>query len=116
MADVVWVPPPERIEQANLTRLARRLGCDGYAELHRLSIDDPERFWPAVVVDMGIAFSERWRTVVDTSDGPEWARWFSGGRVNIARACVHRWAGERPSDEAAVFLAEDGVRRSLTYA
>src|SRR5215210_2683674 len=116
MADVVWVPPPERIERANLTRLARRLGCEGYADLHRLSVEEPERFWPAAIDDMGIEFSERWRSVEDTSDGPEWARWFVGGRVNVARVCVHRWADERPDDEAAVFLGEDGDRRSLSYA
>ena len=116
MADVVWVPPPERIERANLTRLARRLGCDGYAELHRVSIEEPDRFWPAIVEDMGIEFSQPWRAVVDLSDGPEWAKWFVGGRVNVARVCVHRWAEERPDDEAAVFLGEDGERRSLSYA
>ena len=115
-SDVVWEPPPERIERANLTRLMRRLGCERYGELHRVSIEEPQRFWPAVVDDLGIEFSQPWRHVLDTTDGPEWARWFVGGRVNLARVCVHRWAAERPGDEAAVFLGEDGSRRSLSYA
>ena len=117
MAEVVWEPSPERIEQANLTRLMRRLGCADYAELHRLSIEEPARFWPEVVADLGLEFSQPWEQVLDTSDGPEWARWFVGGRLNLAWNCVHRWgAGERAETEAAVWLAEDGARETWTWS
>src|SRR5215212_1299376 len=70
----------------------RRLGCADYHELHRYSVEDPEWFWPAVVDDLAIEFSQPWERVLDTSRGPEWATWFVGGRVNLARACVHDWA------------------------
>ena len=96
-----------------MTRLARRLGCADYHELHRLSVDDPEMFWPAVVEDLGIAFSTPWRQVVDASRGIEWARWFVGGRLNVARSCVHRWR-DLPG-EAAVFRGEEGTRSALTW-
>ncbi len=112
----IWRPSPERIERANVTRLARRLGADGYRELHRISIEEPERFWPAVVEDLGIAFSRPWDAVVDTSRGAEWATWFTGGRVNVARACLHRWAAERPDGEALVWQSEDGLRTALSWA
>ncbi len=108
----VWAPTPEIVERANVTRLARRLAADGYHELHRISVEDPERFWPAVVDDLEIEFSEPWTAVLDDSRGPEWTTWFVGGRVNIARACLHRWAGD---GEALVGLYEDGVRESLTW-
>jgi len=113
MSDFIWAPSPERVEQANLTRLARRLGADGYHELHRISVEEPERFWPHVIDDLGIEFSTPWNAVVDTSDGPEWARWFVGGRINVARVCLHAHASDR---EALVGLYEDGERESLTYA
>jgi acetyl-CoA synthetase len=109
----VWEPSPELVEHANLTRLMRALGAADYRGLHRISIEEPDRFWPAVVADLGLDFSEPWRRVVDASRGPEWATWFTGGRLNIARACVHRWAGD---DEALVGLYEDGGRESLTWA
>jgi acetyl-CoA synthetase len=116
MAEIVWEPSPERVEQANLTRLVRRLGCSDYADLHRVSIEDPVRFWPALIHDLGIEFSRRWDSVVDLSDGVEWARWFAGGRLNLAWNCVHRWARERPDEEAAVWLPEEGGRESLTWS
>jgi acetyl-CoA synthetase len=112
----IWRPPHEVIERANVTRLARTLGAAGYRELHRISVEEPERFWPAVVADLGIEFSRAWATVLDTSRGPEWATWFGGGRVNIARACLHRWAAEQPDGEALVGLFEDGPRESLSWA
>ena len=114
--DFIWRPSDELVEQANLTRLARRLGADGYGELHRISVEEPERFWPAVVDDLGIEFSRPWDAVLDASRGPEWATWFVGGRVNAARVCVHRWAAERPDEEALVWQSEDGRRESLTWA
>jgi acetyl-CoA synthetase len=114
--DVVWTPSPERVAAANVTRLAQRLGCRNYHELHRLSVEEPERFWPAVVDDLGLVFSQPWERVVDTSRGPEWATWFVGGRVNVARACVHDWAARTPDALAAVLRGENGDRREWTFA
>jgi acetyl-CoA synthetase len=114
--DFIWRPSAAVVERANVTRLGRLLGAADYHELHRISVDEPERFWPTVVDDLGLEFSRPWDAVVDTSRGPEWARWFVGGRLNAARICLHRWALERPDDEALVWQSEDGQRTSLTWA
>ncbi len=113
MTDVVWRPSEELRERASVTRLQRALGASSYAELHRVSVEEPERFWPAVVDDLGIAFSTPWDRVVDLSRGPEAARWFVGATLNLARVCVHRHASP---EEALVGLYEDGTRESLTWA
>jgi acetyl-CoA synthetase len=114
--DFIWRPSAAVVERANVTRLGRLLGAADYHELHRISVDEPERFWPTVVDDLGLEFSRPLDAVVDTSRGPEWARWFVGGRLNAARICLHRWALERPDDEALVWQSEDGQRTSLTWA
>jgi len=107
-----WTPTPEQLEQANVTRLARALGCDGdFHALHRLSVERPEVFWPAVIEDLGIEFSQPWESVLDESRGIEWATWFRGGRLNLAWNCLHKWArGDLADAEAAVFRAEDVAR------
>ena len=116
MSDFVWTPSPEEVESANLTRLARRLGVERYADLHRISIEEPERFWPALIEDLGLEFSEPWESVVDSSRGVEWSTWFNGGKLNVAWNCVHRWAaGELAEQEAAVWQGEDGTRVALTW-
>jgi acetyl-CoA synthetase len=109
----IWEPSPERFENANVVRLWRKLGCESYHELHRLSIEQPEQFWPAVVDDLGLEFSRPWDRVLDTTDGIEWAKWFVGGELNIAQTCVHKW---RSDDEAVVGLWEDGERTAMTWA
>jgi acetyl-CoA synthetase len=111
--DVVWSPSPELVERANITRLMRRLGCADFHELHYLSVDDPERFWPELIDDLGLDFSQPWDRVVDVSDGPEWAKWFVGARLNVAANCVHRWRDL--TGDAAVFRGEDGTRSTLTW-
>ena len=116
VADFVWRPSPEQVEQANVTRLMRRLKCADYRDLHRVSVQDPERFWPELVDDLGIEFSQRWERVVDTSRGSEWATWFTGGRLNVARNCVHKWAEARPDEIAVVHQLENEEEWSLTYA
>src|SRR6266496_2756135 len=116
VSDFIWSPTAEDVESANLTRLARRLGVEHYTDLHRISIEEPERFWPAVIEDLGLEFSVPWEQVVDTSRGREWATWFTGGKLNLAWNCVHRWAaGELAEEEAAVWQGEDGARLSLTW-
>jgi len=112
----VWRPPPEVVERANATRLQRRAGVGDYWELVRRSAADPDWFWPLVVDDLGLEFAVPWERVHDDSRGPEWTTWFTGGRVSIARNCVHRWAERTPDAVAAVGLGEDGSRTSHTFA
>jgi acetyl-CoA synthetase len=115
--DVCWKPPNHLVEQANVTRLQRRLGCANYAELHRVSIEEPDRFWPALVDDLALDFSRPWERVLDDSRGPEWTEWFLGGKLNVASTCVHKWADtELADEEAAVWRGEDGSRDALTWA
>jgi acetyl-CoA synthetase len=98
-----------------VTRLARSLSCDDFAALHRVSVEEPDRFWRAVRDDLGIPFAHDWDSVLDDSRGIEWTTWFSGARLNLATACVHRWATEQADGEAAVWQAEDGTRASLSW-
>ena len=112
MDSFVWQPSPDLVERANVTRLARRLGTDDFHALHRISVEEPERFWPTLIDDLGLEFSTPWDSVVDSSRGPEWTTWFTGGRLNLARVCLHRWASD---EEALVGLYEDGTRESLTW-
>ncbi|HEX6491635.1 MAG TPA: AMP-binding protein, partial [Gaiellaceae bacterium] len=115
--EAIWSPTPEVLEQANVVRLMRRLGFADYRRLQQFSQDEPERFWPAVIEDLGLEFSRPWERVVDLSRGPEWATWFVGGKLNLAWNCVHRWAqGPHAGVPAALWEAEDGERHGLSYA
>jgi acetyl-CoA synthetase len=111
-----WTPREEQLEAANVVRLARTLGCADYTSLHRLSVEEPDRFWRAVRADLDLPFSRDWDRVLDDSRGIEWTTWFEGARLNLAEACVHRWAREHGDEEAAVWQGEDGERASLSWS
>ncbi|HEY2157554.1 MAG TPA: AMP-binding protein, partial [Isosphaeraceae bacterium] len=111
-----WAPPPDAIERSNVGRFMLRHGIDGYAELVRRSTADVEWFWDAVVQDLGIEFDQPYERVVDASRGVAWARWFVGGRINVARNCVERHArSHRREQVALIWEGEDEEVRRLTY-
>ncbi len=112
----IWSPDQGDIETANVTRLMHAHGIDTLRELTARSVDDVEWFWNAVVSDLDIEFSTPYEQVIDLSRGPEWATWFVGGRTNVARQCVDRWA-ERDADAVAVvWESEDGDVREASFA
>jgi acetyl-CoA synthetase len=114
--DIVWSPTDDDVERANITRFMRAHGIGSYEELIARSTDDVEWFWQAVVDDLGIEFSKPYHTILDTSAGIPWSKWFTGGRINLAHNCVDRWAERTPDKVAVLWEGEDGETRAVTYA
>jgi acetyl-CoA synthetase len=113
---MIWEPSREFIEQTNVWRFMQRLGFDDREAFLRFSRDDPERFWDETMREMGVEWFEPYRQVLDASLGPEWARWFVGGRVNIAYNCLDRWAARTPERVACIWENESGAAGSITFA
>jgi len=112
--EIAWKPPLDGT--TNVERFMALHGISAFDELVSRSIDDPEWFWAAVVEFLGLPFASPWDSVLDVSDGIPWARWFSGAQVNLASACVDRWAASTPDAEAVVWEGEDGHTVTWTYA
>ena len=85
--DFAWRPSAKQLEAANVARLARALGCAGYGELHALSIDDPDRFWRAVVDDLGIPLARHWDAVLDDSRGVRYHHGDDETRADRLQCC-----------------------------
>jgi acetyl-CoA synthetase len=116
MSEFVWEPTAQYVDGANVTRLMRKHGIVDYWELVARSQRDIEWFWDEVVRDLGIEFFEPYRQVLDGSDGPQWSKWFVGGKVNLAHNCVFKHAAARGDAPAVKWEGEDGATRTLTYA
>jgi acetyl-CoA synthetase len=115
MSGIVWSPSEDYVEQANVTRLMRANGISSYDQLVKRSQDDVEWFWDAVVQDLGIEFYEPYDRVLDESEGKPWAKWFVGGRINLAHNCVDRWAERTPRSPAVIWEGEEGNVREVGY-
>ncbi|MGH7628855.1 MAG: acetoacetate--CoA ligase [Gemmatimonadales bacterium] len=123
----LWIPSPDRIARANLTRFmaeasARGAPAGDWPSLYRWSVDRPEEFWALVWEFTGIAAERRadgsmWDRVgfgldrmapPDPERGP---RWFMGARLNFAENLLRR----SDEGEALVFWNELGRQRALTW-
>jgi acetyl-CoA synthetase len=63
-----------------------------------------------------LSWTTRWTQVLDWSDKP-FAKWFVGGRLNVAYNCVDRHVESGHGDQVAYYWeGEPGDTRSLTYA
>jgi acetyl-CoA synthetase len=95
-------PPPEFCRQANVAD----------PEIYERAARDPQAFWAAEAGRLD--WFEPWRNVLEWQ--APWAKWFSGGKLNVAHNCVDRHAhSERRNKAAIVWEGEPGDSRVLTY-
>ncbi|MFR9805990.1 AMP-binding protein [Pseudonocardia sp. RS010] len=114
----VWTPGPEYLEHSRVARFARAHGVDGIDALRARSVADVAWYWEAAVADLGLRFFPPYRRVLDLSRGITDPDWFVGGELNVADACLSRWAEDRGARDrtAVVHEAEDGSVDSLSFA
>ncbi|WP_375475372.1 acetate--CoA ligase [uncultured Jatrophihabitans sp.] len=63
-----------------------------------------------------LAWEQEWTEVLDWSDAP-FAKWFVGGRLNVAYNCLDRHVADGHGDQVAYhWEGEPGETRALTYA
>src|SRR5436189_3936234 len=105
MLDVERFPPPEDFrEQALITDESI------YEEADR----DYEGFWAKQAE--ALDWEQKWDQVLDWSDPPH-AKWFVGGKLNVAYNCVDRHVEAGNGDRVAFhWRGEEGEERDLTYA
>ncbi|HEV8119093.1 MAG TPA: AMP-binding protein, partial [Thermoanaerobaculia bacterium] len=100
-----YKPSPEFVKQANLNDPSVN---ERFAEKNF-----PKCF--EEYADM-LTWSQRWHTVLDTSDPPFW-KWFVGGKINASYNCVDRHL-EKYRDKAAIIFVpepENEPAVALTY-
>ena len=117
MAAMLWQPSPERVANANITRFAERVrerhgvNADGYAALHRWSIENREAFWSLVWDYAGVVGERGDGPVLVDGDRMPGATWFPRARLNFAENLLRR----RDDAPGIVFRGEDRVRRTLSF-
>lgn len=119
--ELLWVPTPERVDEARLTDYMRWLrderGTDHetYDGLWQWSVDNLETFWATLWDYFGVIAHTPYRTVLSpspTGTRVEGARWFEGATLNYAEHCLRR----RDDHVAVIAVHESGSTRRTTFA
>ncbi|MBF0104508.1 MAG: AMP-binding protein [Deltaproteobacteria bacterium] len=114
----VWRPSAHVIKNANITRFMQRHEMKTYAELIQRSTTGIEWFWDSCVHETNISWFEPYIQIMDASEGVPFAKWFLGGRLNIAYNCLDRHLKSKKgaAKTAVIWQGECGTIKRLTYA
>ena len=83
-----------------------------YEKLYKQALDDPEGFWASMAKEL--VWFKPWDNVLEWN--PPFAKWFVGGRTNIAHNCLDRHLTTARKNKAAIIWeGEPGDERILTY-
>ncbi len=95
---------------------SERAAIGSMAEYHRLVEEaraDPEKYWADRAQEL-LDWAAPWEQVLDWQ--PPHAKWFVGGKLNVAYNCVDRHAASwRKTKAAIIWEGEPGDTRVLTY-
>ena len=103
-ADGGTFPPPEALAAA------ANLGPEAYQR----AAEDRLGFWADAA--SRLEWAQPWTDVLDWSD-PPFAKWFVGGKLNVAVNCVDRHVTAGHGEQVAYhWVGEPGDTRTITYA
>ncbi len=102
--DRQFPPPPAFAEQANFSD----------PDVYERARQDPEAFWAEQAEHL--TWFKKWDRVLDWDDAP-FAKWFVGGKLNIAYNCLDRHIEAGKGDKVAYYWeGEPGDKRTITYS
>ncbi len=115
--EFIWAPSGERVARSNLKRFMDSEHIQSFSELQRRSSIEVEWFWDAVNKDLKIEWYQNYDKVLDLSRGIQWAKWFVGGKINIAHNCVDKHASNQSRSKIAIISEKEkhGESRRVSY-
>ena len=103
----IFPPPKHFSEKAYISSMEQ---CEA---LYKASIADPEKFWAEQAKNLH--WFSPWQQVLDWSN-PPFAKWFIGGKTNVAYNCIDRHLSScRRTKAAIIWEGENFEQRILTY-
>src|SRR5256884_5237214 len=104
----VFQPPRDFSSKTRIKSLAQ------YRRMHRESIRQPAKFWAREASEL--IWRARWKKVLQWK--APFAKWFVGGKLNVAENCLDRHLspeGLRGNKAAIIWEGEPGDKRTCTY-
>ena len=112
--DAAWRPGAAELSDSRLARFVRAAGLPDLTALQVRAAADPAWFWGAAADDLALPWQRRPREILDSTRGPAWTRWWTGGAFNHAAAAIDPRADRDPGGEALLWEGDDGDVRRFT--
>jgi acetyl-CoA synthetase len=109
----IWTPDAEQIRTAKVNSLLKRLGVADSGLLHEASIKNLDKFWDAVMKDLGIEWFQPYTNVRNPESTLPWTQWFTDGKINIVHNCVDRHRDSK--NTALAWEGDGGETREINY-
>jgi acetyl-CoA synthetase len=86
--------------------------AEEYDRIYRESVEQPEKFWGRIASELH--WFKKWDKVLEWNH--PWAKWFTGGEINLSYNCLDRHVQTARKNKAAIIWeSEPGEIRTLTY-
>lgn len=113
---IVWEPDELMLTSSNVAEFMKKHSIPDVASLRTMSVAEQEWFWSSLEKELGTHWFTPYGNVLDQSDGPEWAKWFVGGRMNISYQCLEANIEKgKGNSTAVIFQSEGGEISSWSY-
>jgi acetyl-CoA synthetase len=95
------------------SKKARIGSMEQYRKLWKESIDKPEKFFGREAAEL--KWQAKWKKVLEWKE--PYAKWFVGGKINVAENCLDRHLGTARQNKAAIIWQgePEHEKRTLTY-
>ena len=102
----LFKPSKEFAKKARIQSMAQ------YRAMWEESVKKPEKFWAREAAEL--TWNKKWTKVLDWK--LPFAKWFLGGKLNVAENCLDRHLGTARQNKAAIIWeGEPGEKRVITY-
>ncbi len=106
--NAVYPVPAQWREQAYINN-------EKYQEMYRRSVETPDLFW-AEQAGIFLSWEQKWQRVCEQDMKQGLARWFDGGKLNVAVNCIDRHLATRASQTAFIWEGDEpGQDKHISY-
>lgn len=113
---IIWEPSEELVENSNISRFMKLHGINDAKELLKKSVDNQQWFWQSLERDLNVKWYHPYGEVLDLSKGPEFSRWYLGGKFNLSAQLVDFQIEVGKGNHIAIlYEGEDGIEEKITY-
>jgi acetyl-CoA synthetase len=105
-----WTPQDDLIKKSNIYQMMQKNGFVRYEDLWKWSVSHKEAFWEQTIENLNIRFHKPFKKILDSSEGPEKARWLTGAKLNIVDSCFQN----EDKDVAVIYQQEGGAPVKVT--